>query len=286
MNAIVPNAGAPPLSQWQAGLHANVPDCQYHAREIGVVNKGALDQLAKTPAHYRAWVAGADQAETPALVFGRACHELILQPELFARHWAERPDFGDLRTKAGKAARDAWQAEHAGVQVLATDDWQRLHAMREAVMAHPVGGELFQGGQPEVTALWDDPRTGLRCKARFDYWREDLDIIADLKTTEDASPATFARSVARYRYHVQDAHYTAGSRALGHDQTRFLFVAVEKQPPHAVCVHMLETESALLGDDLRARGMDTLVDCLKTDTWPGYSAEVNTLALPNWAFSD
>lgn len=274
------------LSQWAPGIYPGVPAEVYHRRELGVVNKGALDRLAKTAAHYRAWVDGADEPETPALVFGRALHALVLEPDTFAREWAPAPSFGDLRTKAGKAARDEWQAANAGVIVLPLDDWTKLHAMREAVMAHSVAGKLFDGGTSEATAVWIDRRTGLVCKARFDTWRDDLVLIGDLKSTEDASPTAFARSIARYRYHVQDAHYCAGAAALGFPGVRFIFVAVEKAAPYAVGVHMLDVESSSRGDELRARGMDSLNECLRTDTWPGYPAEVNTIALPNWAFSD
>ena len=279
-------ATADRLSQWPPGIYPGVPAEAYHRRELGVVNKGALDRLARTPAHYRAWVNGADEPDTPALVFGRALHALVLEPDMFAREWAQQPQFGDLRTKAGKAARDAWQTAHAGVGVLSLDDWTKLHAMREAVMAHPVAGKLFTGGTPEATAVWIDRRTGLVCKARFDQWRDDLVLIGDLKSTEDAGPAAFARSIARYRYHVQDAHYCAGAAALGFPGVRFVFVAVEKTAPYAVAVHMLDVESSSRGEELLAREMDTLTDCLRTDTLPGYPAQVNTIALPNWAFSD
>jgi exodeoxyribonuclease VIII len=275
----------PGIASCPPGIHANIPAEIYHRRELGVVNKGALDQLARTPAHYRAWIDGAEQEETPALVFGRALHALVLEPSLFAHEWALRPDFGDLRTKVGKESRDAWQAEHEGVTVLPADDWTRLHAMRDAVMAHPVAGKLFDGGMSEATAVWIDRRTGLLCKARFDQWRDDLLLIGDLKSTEDASPGAFSRSIARYRYHVQDAHYSAGAAALGFP-ARFVFVAVEKTAPFAVGVHMLDVESASRGEELRAREMDLLNECLRTDTWPGYPDQVNTIALPNWAFSD
>lgn len=268
------------------GIHEGIPAEVYHRKELGVVNCGALKELAKTPKHYRAWLSATEQHETPALLFGRALHALVLEPDLFAREWAQQPEFGDLRTKAGKERRDDWLSMHRGVTAVSADDWQRLQAMRDAVMAHPIAGKFFTGGRAETTTVWTDPRTGLLCKARQDYRRDDLRMLGDLKSTEDASPKGFAKSIVNFRYHVQHAHYTDGDRVLIGEAPRFLFCAVEKTPPYAVGVYMLDADAEGRGHELRDREMDTLNSCLETDEWPSYPEVVNTLSLPGWAFTD
>lgn len=274
------------ITKWPAGIHEGIPAELYHRKELGVVNCGSLKELAKTPAHYRAWLADTEQHDTPTLVFGRALHALVLEPALFAQEWAQQPAFGDLRTKAGKAEREAWQAANEGVETVSVDDWTKLHAMRDAVMAHPIAGKFFTGGRSETTTIWTDPRTGLLCKARQDYRRDDLVMIGDLKSTEDASPRAFARSIVNFRYHVQHAHYTDGDRVLSGEAPRFLFCAVEKSAPYAVGVYMLDADAEGRGHELRDREMDTLNVCLQGDEWPSYPPVVNTLSLPGWAFTD
>ncbi|ODT97481.1 MAG: hypothetical protein ABS82_00340 [Rhodanobacter sp. SCN 67-45] len=258
----------------------------YHRKELGVVNCGALKELAKTPKHYRAWLSATEQHETPALLFGRALHALVLEPDLFAREWAQQPEFGDLRTKAGKERRDDWLSMHRGVTAVSADDWQRLQAMRDAVMAHPIAGKLFTGGVAESTAIWTDPEHGLLCKARMDYYVASRGLVIDLKSTEDASESAFARSVATYRYHVQHAHYASAFQSLGHELRAFLFVAVEKTAPFAVNVMCLDADAEARGMELRDRDMVTLNRCLQTDTWPGYEPTIHRLALPRWALND
>lgn len=277
------------LSTYAPGIYPDVPAEVYHRRELGVVNNGALNILANhTPSHYRAWVDdAAEQSETPALLFGRAFHALALEPDTFRQQFALQPVFGDLRTKAAKESRDSWLADHPGVTPVSADDWQRMQAMAKAVREHPIAGQFFVGGMPEATCVWIDPRTGLICKSRKDYWREDLWMIGDLKSTDDASPRAFARSVVNYGYHLQDAHYTAGPQTLfGRESPRFLFVAVEKSPPYAVGVYMLDADAEARGHELRDRAMDTLNHCLQQDEWPGLPAVVNTLSLPGYAFTD
>lgn len=282
-------------------IHADVPEAVYHERVLGVVNKGALDMMARTPGHYRAWVDDrSEQDETPALAFGKALHCRILEPDAFAARYiaARKHPFRrltDAQLNAKKPSDEtlqaiaywnAWRIESEGRIELDADDAALIESMHAAVMAHPIASHLFAGGMREVTAVWTDPATGLLCKSRMDYWRPDINVIADLKSTEDASPSAFARSVANYRYAVQDAHYCDGIEVLTGQRPAFLFVAVEKSAPHGVCVYQLDPESAQRGATLRRRDMDALAECIRTDQWPVYPTGVNTLSLPAWAHKD
>jgi len=110
--------------------------------------------------------------------------------------------------------------------------------------------------------------------------------VIDLKSTEDASEAGFARSVATYRYHVQHAHYASAFQSLGHELRAFLFVAVEKAAPFAANVMCLDADAEARGMELRDRYMEKLNLCLQTDTWPGYEPTIHRLALPRYALTD
>lgn len=301
MNALLQPAAPDSITSYAPGIHADVPAEVYHRRELGVVNKGALDQLAKTPAHYKAWVDDqGEQVETPALAFGKALHCAVLEPDVFDATYiiarehpynrvsdrlrnAKKPSQGTLDAIA---YWDAWEREMGGKIEVSHDDAITLRGMQAAVFAHPIAGKLFTGGQAEETVVWTDPVHGLLCKARMDYHQRERGIVIDLKSTEDASPQGFARSVAGYRYHVQHAHYASAFAATGHELRAFLFVAVEKSAPYAVSVYAIDADAEARGIELRDRDMATLVECLKTDTWPGYPAGINRLALPGWALRD
>jgi hypothetical protein len=288
------------MSQWPPGIYPDVPAEVYHRRELGVVNKGALDQLARTPAHYRAWVDGADEGETPALVFGRALHCAVLEPEVFDQTYivarehpfirvsdrlrnAKKPSQGTLDAIA---YWDAWEAEMGDKIEVSAEDAKVLRGMQASVFAHPIAGKLFADGVAEATAVWTDHEHALCCKARMDYYVESRGLVIDLKSTEDASPEGFARSVAKYRYHVQHAHYASAFQSLGHELRAFLFVAVEKAPPYAVAVYCIDAEAESRGIELRDHAMRTLNECLRDDAWPGYAPNIHRLALPGWALRD
>jgi len=53
-----------------------------------------------------------------------------------------------------------------------------------------------------------------------------------------------------------------------------------------VSVYTIDADAEARGMELRDRDMSLLVECLKTNTWPGYPAGINRLALPGWALRD
>lgn len=275
---------APAVSD--VGIFYDVPAEDYHRKELGVASNSALTRIAKTPSHYRAWVDDVEPAEeSDALTLGSALHCAVFEPSVYASDWVTAPTV-DGRTKEGKAIKAEWQAANAGKREITLEKRATVEAMTASLRAHPIASLLIQGGKAEVTLRWLDPVTGLRCKARADYWREDLATAIDLKTTQDASNAEFARSCAKYRYHVQAAHYTEGFAALQKPIESFVFIAVEKAPPYAVSVKVFGEETIDFGKSKWRQAMRLLADCTHRDTWPGYPQEIEVIELPAWAMKE
>lgn len=267
------------------GVHLNMPADEYHQRILGVASKGALDLVAKSPAHYKSWIDGAYEEEDTSSVFafGKAAHCAILEPYLFTQTYAVKPAFGDCRNTANKAKRDEWLAAHDGYTVISQEDYDAVCAMGKAVRAHKLASKLLSGGKPEVTVGWTDDATGLPCKARADYWKEKQGVIVDLKTCADASPLGFRKSVSNFRYHVQDAHYRRGFAAVGKQVASFVFVAIEKRPPYAIGIYTLNEDALQRGEQHVRANMQTLAECMKSGEWPGYDPGIQTLELPPWS---
>ena len=277
------------------GLHRGYAESLYHVRELGMVSKGALDRVRRSPAHYRAWVDGAGEPETPPFRFGKALHMRTLEPARFAATYVLEPDFGACRkndscsseaAKENKTRRDAWRLEHAGANILDSATGAATLGMIEAIANHPLARPLLEGGDPELTVRWTCNDTGLACKARVDHWREDFRAAVDVKSAADASPEAFAKSVANFGYHRQETHYTEGLEACGFPPDHFPFIVVEKTAPYLVAVYELEPEAFALGKRQILRAKRMLADCLERDQWPGYPDRIQKLSLPAWAFKE
>lgn len=182
-----------------------------------------------------------------------------------------------------------WLANNSARQVLSEEDWTHLHGMRDAVMAHPAASKLLRmPGEAERSYYAIDPKTGMLLRCRPDY-DTDAGILVDLKSTDDASPEGFARSIAKWRYHVQDPFYVDTCN-LAIDQAgldmrkkrMMVFIAVEKKPPYAVGVYKLDAESVEIGRLEYRSDVDKLAHAIETNEWPAYGDDVQPITLPAW----
>lgn len=177
-----------------------------------------------------------------------------------------------------------WEKVNEHRTILNPEQWKTIHAMRDALMAHPAANALLTGvpGKAEKSVYWIDATTGVLCRCRPDWWRDD-NVIVDLKTTEDASPEGFARSIAKFRYDVQDAFYTDGvQQATSKRPKAFVFIAVEKKPPYGVGVYVLDAETKDLGRAQYQHDLRVYAECVRTGVWPGYGDKIRTISLPGW----
>lgn len=254
---------------------------EYHTGEG--VSKSDLDLLHICPAKYRYCKDNPEEHETPALLFGSMVHKLILEPDGFENEFAVAPE-GDRRAKAGKQAYDEFMQGIGERRAVSKADYEIGLAMREALMSDAKAKQLLTGGETETSYYWNDSRTGVLCKCRPD--KVNKNYIIDLKTTGDASPEGFSRSLFNYRYHVQAAWYLAGyEAATGSKPDGFIFIALEKEPPYASAIYVVNDVTADIGAKEAAADLDRFVSCTVSGNWYGYGGENNdamAIDLPAW----
>lgn len=192
--------------------------------------------------------------------------------------------------------REQWEAANGHRTVLTPDEWDMVHRMRDAVMAHPAAAALLSAGKAEQSVFWRDDATaefdpqtgevreGLLCKCRPDWLRPD-NIIVDLKRAIDASPEGFQRrAYYQYRYHVQAAHYSNGvEAATGRPVPAFVFIACEPEPPYAVGVYQVSAELMAEGRQAAETDLATLAACQRIGKWPGYPQQIVEITVPGRA---
>lgn len=288
----------------------------YYRRSLHEANNTGLKILdSRSPAHFKHWVENPDdEKETAGKTFGKAFHCAMLEPEVFANTYSVLPANAPARpTDAMRNAKnpsassiervqwwDDWTAANAGKVLLSAADYDRAQRMADSVRRQPIriplddGGEVrltvadfIDASQTEVTLRWTDPATGVECKARLDLLSVELGIALDPKSTVDASAEAFARAMASYRYHQQDAMYTDGAEQCGiHLRAPLIFLAVESEEPHIARPVRLNPVARERGLELRNRAIARHAECLRTGLWPGYTDTIDEIALPAWAFYD
>lgn len=265
----------------------DMPEAEYHAHPaLSATGAKILDQDGG-PAKFHAWRT-TPRVEKKTFDVGHAVHARVLGVGPQA---VEIPDdllSGESRSISSKAAKDWVEAARAAGQVpLKAAELAPIAAMAEAVLAHPVARRVFERpGTPEASVFATDPTTGVDLRCRFDYLAnpgEGRTINGDLKTTLDASPAEFERTVRKLGYHIQEAFYGhVLSLARGDVDPAFLFVAVEKTAPYLVSVSELTDDHRRAARLAVRRAIDTYAACSATDTWPGYGADIHHPSPPAW----
>lgn len=254
-------------------LVTGMPNDAYHNGPG--ISKSGLDLISRSPAHYAYRTAS---EPTRAMVIGSATHAAILEPEEFDKQYMLLRDVTDRRSSVYKQAAEQFGADN----VLTGTEADSVIGMRESVRLNSAAVELLDAfGYVEIAVFATDPITGVLVKCKFDKLLNDLRSV-DLKTTQDLRD--FSRSVANYRYHVQQAYYSdVFAWATGFQLESFDFLAVEKEAPNASRIFRLDTPSVDYGRKLYRQALDLYAECLQRNYWPMPDGGLEYITLPNWA---
>ncbi|MFB6805410.1 PD-(D/E)XK nuclease-like domain-containing protein [Streptomyces sp. NPDC056387] len=270
----------------EPGVYPMTAD-QYHADPVpggSLSSSGARKLLPPScPAvfHYER-----EHGQQPKRVFdlGHAAHRLVLGE---GADIVEIP-YDSYLTKAAKAERDA--ARFDGLTPLLTKEHEQVKAMADAIRQHPIAGPLFtpDSGVAEQALFWTDGPAGITRRALVDWTKHRGTgrlILADYKTTTDASLTGIAKAVAEHGYHQQAAWYIDGAIALdlGDQDTELVFVFQEKTAPYLVTVTQLTRDDIRRGREKNRRAIDIYANCTASGVWPAYHDGVAITSLPPWA---
>lgn len=262
-----------------SGFVSDMPNEVYHTAP-GFISKSGLDLINRSPAHY---MYGAQREPSRSMHLGTAIHAAILEPELFQREYMLLRDVKDRRSSAYKDA----VATHGAERVLTASESDVVVGMYASVYANKRARDWLQKiKHTELSLFVKHPTTGVNVRCRYDAITSDGYAI-DLKSTRDASPDEFAKSIYNFRYHVQAALYSdAYEIATGEKLKGFIFIVVENEIPHATMIYELDDISLGIGRNEYERNLRDYAKCLETDDWHGYEThggETDLIALPEWA---
>ncbi|WP_250534935.1 PD-(D/E)XK nuclease-like domain-containing protein [Caballeronia sp. AZ10_KS36] len=255
-----------------------LPAIDYHAREA--LSASGISRLLRSPAHYRLWRT-TPGTQTAAMALGTVVHALVLEPHR-PPPVAITPSC-ERRSNADKAVWTEFEANLQGRVPLRQEEFDRAQRVRDAVYAHAGARMLLENIATEVSIFWQDEAFDIPCKARLDVLRADLGIV-DLKTTADAAPSAFARSVANFRYHAQAAHYRNAVQHAEHASPPFFaWIAVETEPPFGCGCYEIDSDGLDEGRRLVRAAAKVYAQALRARRWPGYPETIQLLRLPKWA---
>lgn len=270
------------------GLVRDLDEATYHAHHS--LSSTGAKTLLKSPARYlyeREHPKVSDAFDLGSVVHGMVLGTgwpvVVVPDDLLASN-------GAASTKAAKDFIAA--AREAGRIPMLSKEHAEARAMADAVLRLPVARVLFESatGESETSAFWTDTDTGVDCRARFDRIARTRSrtLLVDLKTCQDANPSTFGTTAAKFGYHLQAWWYRDGYQRVVDDPETpvFLHVLVEKSAPYLASVVQLDEAALALGGTQAMRARRLFRQYTDAAEWPGYSAEIQPVTLPRWAYQD
>jgi hypothetical protein len=264
-----------------------IPASKYHADDCGTPVPSLSSSIAKllitrSPKH--AWMQhprlnpNYKPEEDTKFDIGSAAHALLLEGE-------DRMvvvDAADWRTKLAKEARDAARAagkhpvlahQHANVVSMVVAVKEAFDA-NEDLAGYTISGA---GGVSEHTIIWHEGETYFR--SRLDRVSTDRKVIFDYKSTDNAEPTAFTRTIVNMGYDLQAAFYL---RALQKPEARYILIAQETEAPFAVSFIGMPPAFIELGRRKVEHAIAIWKECMASGKWPAYPTRVCYVEPPEW----
>ena len=214
---------------------------------------------------------------TKSMEEGTAVHSYFLENDKFKKNYVFKPKAFNGRTKEGKE----WMQEHGHLNILGAEWEENLIQMNHNFLNSPAKFIYDNEGLAELSFFWDDIYK-IKGKCRPDWLSVNGNTVVDLKTTKDASPKSFQRSISEFGYHIQAAWYLRGLRKLDIPAKEFIFIAIEKTAPYCIGVYRADEDMINAGMSEVEKSLEVLKMCQETKLYPDYTPTIQDISLPPW----
>ena len=253
-----------------------ITNAEYHGRKTHLSSTG-VRTFKKNKKQFEYMLTHDLIKQTKAMADGTAVHAFFLERDKFDTDFVIKPADMRLNTKAGKE----WALEHQSKIIIDSELGNNLYEMEKSFMDSPAKLIYDIKGQTELSYFWDDLGT-IKGKCRPDWISDDGSIVVDVKTTTDASPKGFQKSIANWGYHLQLGWYLRGLRKLGVPAEQFIFIAIEKTAPFCIGVYKADQEMINYAMKELDQLMPEIQTAMVSNEFPDYTPEITSIGLPPW----
>ena len=257
----------------------------------------------KRSAHYYRFRQNSERVASKAMTNGTAFHTAVLEPDEFDRLYViagqcvARKKSGERCTNPGtRIYRDKafcgvrghhpkpdFIEEEGGPEIVEKADRDAMGIARDNLHKHKHIMQYSKGvGASEVTGIWVDEPSGVRCKIRLDRELERVSHHVDLKYTASADVRAFKRQTWSMGWMHRSAFYRRGMKALGREATASIIIASESEPAHDCNLFILdEAQIGVIGQGID-QYLTEFAACQQSGDWPGYDEAPVHLTLEDW----
>lgn len=204
------------------------------------------------------------EKETDALVFGKLCHCLLLEPDKVKDEYVV-VDFGASRTN--KKYEQAKQ-DYPGKIIVSPKEVDHAARMITNVKEHKLASLILDGATAEMPFIWTDKETGMPCKAKLDAIKRTKSglVVIDYKTS--SSIEDVLNYGQKSQYAIQAEFYKEAVKAkYGENPCEFVFIIQSNKEGEedVVCVANIDIETQDVARTLMRSYIEQIKN--KIDEW-------------------
>jgi len=253
------------------------------ASQIKAYDKGAYWFWKQTPFNPNR----EQEKESDALVFGKLCHCLLLEPNMFSETFVVA-DFG--KSRANKKYEEA-KIFNPDKSIVSPDEYAHACKMIQKLKEHPLASVILDGATAEMPYFWTDKETGLPCKCKMDVIKRTKHgiVVVDYKTSSDIE--SVVNWPQKLQYPLQaDFYCRAVKEKYGEDPVEFVFIIQSNKEGEEdiIAVCNVEYETQGVAHDIVTHHMfevkdklDKYKQTLDKNIWAAYPNRVE-MRYSNW----
>ena len=210
--------------------------------------------------------------DSPAMTWGSLVDCIITSPEDFDEQFVTNP-YDSFRTKAAKEWKDA--TLDSGKQIITPELLEQANAaVAVLTKKHKYAAAMIEKSASQVVLMQrvqhpaSERTVGI--KGLVDLAPEGEPFLMDLKTTRDFTAGGFAKTIAKFSYHIQGALYLQLWNATHpHDQRdRFQIMWQDSAAPYEVAITEIPATDLADGADMFNHLLGRIVRAAENEHWP------------------
>lgn len=246
-------------------------------RDLGGMSNSLMKEFDQSAKHvFNAMTQPRDTSD--AMLLGNLTDHLLFGTE-FAYVVSPYAKFQSDASKDWKASQ-----EEAGFCVFKDAAVEGAKTMVHRIKTHPAAAQILKTGRAQIGMTHDLEHDGIRMliKGLADWVSDEVAVLTDLKTTEDASEKAFQKQIVNMGYDAQAALYSDLWKWNTGEKLAWVWIVSESKPPHETAVYVASDAVLERGRKLYRERLSKYAKVLKTGVWQGYPDEAQTIELPDW----
>jgi len=264
-------------------IKENQPMSEYLSHEG--IGSSTLKNILSSPRDYK-YALEMPKKETKPQMLGTFIHTYMLERHLMKDEYMIQPeDWGPLTKNPGYSLWKEFKqnAEEQGKKPIKYKDGEFALRLNREMDDHEPLKDILSNAKSEVSFYTNID--GVPVKSREDLWCPDYKSVWDVKScSKDIDDDSLSKVIFNNGYHFSAAHHMQVMKLCGVEVETWGWIFVSTGTP---CPHIIikEASEELIEAGLRDwhYAFNRLIESLETDSWDGYSKEIEKIGLPYFA---